>query len=154
MKRRKSSEEFSIWIILYYSFLSSLLLDMRFNQVLLKGMVAEWIKLYLNFSLLDTYLQIPKELKEFLNTIKKMKLRQEYKTIKKSVMGKPLLMLKLENDNKRFMETFCEEMEKVETFGVWKYNDLKMKLTKLKAQVKMMGHEREDLDTRALALTR
>lgn len=62
-------------------------------------MVPEWIKLYLNFKLLKTYLSISTSLKTLLVLAKKTKSIQDYKTIKAGIMDHNVLMDKLEYDN-------------------------------------------------------
>jgi SPX domain protein involved in polyphosphate accumulation len=55
-------------------------------------------------------------------------------------------MDKLEYDNGQFIETFKDEVEKVETFVVWKYGDLKSKMTRLQGQIRSMRRAKEDLE--------
>lgn len=104
---------------------------MKYTHYILKMMVPEWIKLYLNFKLLKTYLSISTSMKKLLVLAKKTKTIREYKEIKSAIMDHNLLMDKMECDNKSFIEAFTEEVEKVETFVVWKYGDLKGKMTRL-----------------------
>ena len=79
---------------------------------------------------------------------KKTKNSDEYKRVKKSIIQTFVLMDKLQYDNKCFIELFAEETEKVEAFVTWKHSDLKMKMSKLQAQVKAMRLSKEDLEIR------
>ena len=72
---------------------------MKYTHYILKMMVPEWIKLYLNFKLLKTYLSISTSLKTLLVLAKKTKTIHEYKTIKAAIMDHNVLMDKLEYDN-------------------------------------------------------
>lgn len=119
---------------------------MKYTHYILKNMVPEWIKLYLNFKLLKTYLKISAALKTLLVLAKKTKSIYEYKQIKAQVMDHNVLMDKLEYDNLQFIESFKEEVEKVETFVIWKYNDLKNKMNRLKIQIRLMRKAKEDLE--------
>lgn len=98
---------------------------MKYTHYILKMMVPEWIKLYLNFRLLKTYLSVTTSLKTLLVLAKKTKSIQEYKLIKSSIIENNILMDKMEYDNAQFIEFFKDEVEKVETFVIWKYTDLK-----------------------------
>lgn len=98
---------------------------MKYTHYILKMMVPEWIKLYLNFRLLKTYLSVTTSLKTLLVLAKKTKSIQEYKLIKSSIIENNILMDKMEYDNTQFIEFFKDEVEKVETFVIWKYTDLK-----------------------------
>lgn len=102
-----------------------LIILMKFTHFILQNMVPEWIKLYLNFRLLKTYLSVATGLKTILLLAKKTKSREEYKVIKLAIIENNLLMDKMEYDNEQFIETFRDEVEKVETFVIWKYRDLK-----------------------------
>ena len=51
---------------------------MKFNEDMKRKMVPEWVKIYLNIYLLESHLEIPKSVKEFLLAIKKTKRRNEY----------------------------------------------------------------------------
>ena len=106
---------------------------MKYLHHILKNMVPEWVKLYLNYKLLKTYLSISSQLKKMLVLAKKMKTLDEYKGIKKSIILTFVLMDKLQYDNKCFIDLFADETAKVEAFVIWKHSDLKMKMSKLQA---------------------
>ena len=72
---------------------------MKFTHYLLKMMVPEWIKLYINYKLLKTYLSISTSLKTLLVLAKKTKSTYEYKQIKAEIMDHSVLIDKLEYDN-------------------------------------------------------
>ena len=119
---------------------------MKFTHFILQNMVPEWIKLYLNFRLLKTYLSVATGLKTILLLAKKTKSREEYKVIKLAIIENNLLMDKMEYDNEQFIETFRDEVEKVETFVIWKYRDLKSKIKLLQTQILLMKMVKEDLE--------
>lgn len=121
---------------------------MKYLHFILKNIVPEWIKLYLNYKLLKTYLVISTKLKELLVLAKKTKTQDQYKYIKALIAKSFVLMDKLEYDKKCFVEHFEEETKKVEAFANWKQNDLRIKMGKLKEQVKAMKSIKEDLEIR------
>jgi hypothetical protein len=51
--------------------------------------------------------------------------RREYKRFKIELMDNVVLMDKLKDDNQKYIALFNEEVEKVETFILYKYLDLK-----------------------------
>ena len=72
---------------------------MKFTHYILWNVIPEWVKLYLNFKLLKTYLGISKQVKELLVISKKTKSSREYRVIKHRVMENVLNMEKLDRDN-------------------------------------------------------
>lgn len=119
---------------------------MKFTRYIIQVMVPEWIKLYLNFGLLKTYLAISTKLKTLLVLAKKTKSLQEYKTIKTYIGSQITLLDKMNFDNSEFVLSFKEEIDKIEAFITWKSNDLQIKMSKLKNQVKSMKANKESLD--------
>lgn len=51
---------------------------MKYTQYLLKNLIPEWIKLYLNFKYLKTHLAIATKVKKLLRKAKKLKTRDIY----------------------------------------------------------------------------
>lgn len=98
---------------------------MKFTHFILRNVVPEWVKLYLNFKLLKNYLTISRLIKELLVVAKKTKSTREYKIMKHRIMDNTQFMTKLKNDNIEFIKNFTDEVEKVENFSFMKYNDLK-----------------------------
>ena len=72
---------------------------MKFTHYILWNVIPEWVKLYLNFKLLKTYLGISKQVKELLVISKKTKSSREYRVIKHRVMDNVTIMEKLDRDN-------------------------------------------------------
>jgi hypothetical protein len=56
---------------------------------------------------------------------KQTKSRREYRRFKIELMDNVVLMDKLKDDNQKYITLFNEEVEKVETFIIFKYLDLK-----------------------------
>lgn len=56
--------------------------NMKFTKYLLRILIPEWVKFYVNFKLLKTYLSIMTILKTFLLDAKQQKSRDEYLNIK------------------------------------------------------------------------
>jgi SPX domain protein involved in polyphosphate accumulation len=125
---------------------------MKFTYYMKRHMVPAWIKLYLNYKLLKTSLQVSTKVKDLLVMAKKTKSGREYRVIKRKVMDSRQLMDKLTHDNKQFVQNFNEEFIKLENFISWKYTDLKQKMSKIQQQIKIMRIIREEIEILYLTL--
>ena len=68
---------------------------MKFTHYLIRHLIPEWIKFYVNFKLLKTYLSIMTILKQFLLDVKQQKSKSEYKFIKSQMINNPEMIKKL-----------------------------------------------------------
>lgn len=89
-------------------------------------MIPEWIKLYLNYKLLKTYLSssvlISRKLKQLRRDCKDKKC--QYHDKKQEILQQVDIVAKIEGDLKGFCLTIKEETLKIESFIIWKYQDL------------------------------
>lgn len=69
---------------------------MKFTQYLIKNLIPEWIKLYINFKYLKTHLGVATKLKKLLRKAKKRKPKDVYQQLKHEVVSDKNLMKKLE----------------------------------------------------------
>jgi hypothetical protein len=83
-------------ILLPYYSSESILKIMKFTQYLIKNLIPEWIKLYINFKYLKTHLGVATKLKKLLRKAKKRKPKDVYQQLKYEVVSNKNLMKKLE----------------------------------------------------------
>lgn len=100
---------------------------MKFTQYLLQNLIPEWVKLYVNFKLLKTYLSIMTILKAFLLDAKQQKPRDEYSAIKESVLSDQGMVDKLNRDVDAFLRILDDEIKKYINFALFKFQDLVQK---------------------------
>jgi SPX domain protein involved in polyphosphate accumulation len=104
---------------------------MKFTHFILKHLVPEWEKLYLNFRVLKIYLKTSGKLKKLLLLLKKTRSEGDYRAAKAEMLASAVYE-KMKSDNEGFIDTFRQEIIKVERFIEWKWCDLKMKLCRLR----------------------
>lgn len=84
---------------------------MKFTHYLLKNLIPEWIKLYINFQYLKTHLSTATYVKKILRKAKKHNI--QYKRLKSEIVDNFEIIQKLVRDCNAYAEIFDDECEKV-----------------------------------------
>ena len=92
-----------------------------------KFLVPEWRKLYIEYEGLKQCLVVSKSVQI---RIKEAKMQDDhtYDTIKEQFINNYDLIKKLKTDNQRFIALINQEIQILETFILFKYQDLKNKI--------------------------
>ncbi|CAD8170017.1 unnamed protein product [Paramecium pentaurelia] len=118
---------------------------MKFAKLFLNEMIPEWIKLYLNYKLLKTQLSSSVYIKKKFKLLKsKYKTKKkQYKQEKQILLENELVQSKIKSDLQGFCVTIKEDLIKIQSFIIWKYQDIQKKNTKVQEQIKLMKKQLE-----------